>query len=420
MKTKLLFSALIASIFAFQMQAQNRTTVYAKSNDISDNLDLKAVASIFGDSDNLQDFERRLNDPKLQISNLDLNNDDQVDYLRVIESVEKRTHVIIIQSVLDRDVYQDIATIDVEKDNYNAVHIQVVGNTYMYGENYIYEPVYYRTPVIYASFWSIHYRPYASTWYWNYYPSYYYAWSPYPVFRYRNNIYNCVNNYNSYNYVTYRSSRRAENIYNSRRNNGYEIAHPDYSFSRRNSEISNRYELDRNRNTRNVGSRNERNSTGNSGYTTRENTPQRDYSKNRANGTRENTPQRTEPQRDYSQNRANGTRENTPQRTESQRDYSQNRANGTRENTPQRTEPQRDYSQNRANTTRENTPQRTEPQRDYSQNRANTTRENTPQRTEPQRDYSQNRTNVTRENAPQRSEPQRNNNSGSRDGNRRT
>jgi cystathionine beta-lyase family protein involved in aluminum resistance len=56
-----------------------------------------------------------LNDPELQISNLDLNNDNEVDYLRVIETVENRTHVIIIQSILDNDVYQDVATIDVEK-----------------------------------------------------------------------------------------------------------------------------------------------------------------------------------------------------------------------------------------------------------------------------------------------------------------
>ena len=87
MKTKLITSALFAFLFAIQIQAQDRTTVTANSNDISDNLDLKAVASIFGDSEDLADFERRLNDPKIQISNLDLNGDNQVDYLRVIETV---------------------------------------------------------------------------------------------------------------------------------------------------------------------------------------------------------------------------------------------------------------------------------------------------------------------------------------------
>ncbi|NDP27873.1 MAG: hypothetical protein GZ087_10680, partial [Flavobacterium sp.] len=259
MKTQLLILATIATVFGTQMQSQNRTIVNANSSEISDNLDLRVVASIFGDSKNLQDFERQLNDPKLQISNLDLNNDNEVDYLRVIESMENRTHVIIIQSVLDRDVYQDVATIEVEKDYSNDVHIQVVGNTYLYGENYIYEPEYYYTPVIYASFWRSNYRPYYSTWSWNYYPSYYYAWNPFPVFRYRSNVNICLNtyNYNNYNYVSNRRSSIAVNIYNLRRSNGYERQHPEYSFSRRNSQVSNRHELDQIRSTRNGGSRNE-------------------------------------------------------------------------------------------------------------------------------------------------------------------
>jgi hypothetical protein len=59
--------------------------------------------------------------------------------------VDNRTHVVIIQSVLDREVYQDVATIEIEKDRYNTVHLQIVGND-MYGQNYIYEPIYYNTP----------------------------------------------------------------------------------------------------------------------------------------------------------------------------------------------------------------------------------------------------------------------------------
>src|SRR5258705_2753615 len=139
MKTKLQLAAIIATFFTFQMNAQNRTTINAMNSEISDNLDLTAVSSIFGESENLNDFERRLNDPKLQISNLDLNNDNRVDYLRVIESVENRTHVIVIQSVIGRDVYQEIATIEIEKDRKNKISIQIVGNAYINGKNYINE-----------------------------------------------------------------------------------------------------------------------------------------------------------------------------------------------------------------------------------------------------------------------------------------
>ena len=73
MKTPLLLLTLLTSVFTTQINAQDITTINAMNSEISDNLDLRAVASIFGDSKNLQDFERRLNDPKLQISNLDLN-----------------------------------------------------------------------------------------------------------------------------------------------------------------------------------------------------------------------------------------------------------------------------------------------------------------------------------------------------------
>ena len=165
MKTKILSLAFLSVCSIASVFGQDRTTVTANNSDISDNLDLRAVASIFGDSRDLEDFERRLNDPKTQISNLDLNGDNRVDYLRVIESVERNAHLIIIQSVLALETFQDIATVEVERDNYNRVQVQVVGNVYMYGNNYIYEPVYAYTPVIYNSFWAGNYRPYNSSYY---------------------------------------------------------------------------------------------------------------------------------------------------------------------------------------------------------------------------------------------------------------
>lgn len=253
MKTKIFTLALFAFLFANETQAQDVTTVNAKNSDISDNLDLRAVASIFGDSENLEDFERRLNDPKNQISNLDLNNDRQVDYLRVIESVERNTHLIILQAVLERDVFQDVATIEVERGSNNSVQVQVVGDVYMYGSNYIYEPVYVTRPVIFGVFWGASYRPYYSPYYWNYYPGYYYGWAPYPVYRYRNNVHVHIHQYNTYNYVNVRRSDRAVAMHSTRRSNGYERQHPNESFTRRNSNVANRYELDK---TRNTGTRN--------------------------------------------------------------------------------------------------------------------------------------------------------------------
>jgi hypothetical protein len=400
MKTKILLLSLMTSLFVVQMHGQNRTRVNAMNDEISDNLDLRAVTDIFGDSRNLQDFERRLNDPELQISNLDLNYDNEVDYLRVIETVDFNIHVIIIQSVLDRNVYQDVATIEVEKDRYNRVHIQVVGNEYMYGSNYIYEPDYYSTPLIYASLWSYNYRPYVSNWYWNFYPSYYYAWNPFPVYRYRNNIQLSLNIYNNYNYVTSRRSNQAVVLYNSRRSSGYERQYPNYAFSRRNASVSNRYELDQTRSTRSVSSRNE---TG--------------YSKTRNNSPREAESRRSGNQREYSQNRTNSSIQSAPQRTEAQRGNSQNRRVSSRESAAQKTGPQKDNSQNSRGSSRERGPQRTETRVNNSQNRATSSKQNTSQRTERQRDNSQNRRASSRESTSQRNESKRSDFTSNKNGN---
>lgn len=254
MKTNIITLTMLSLMslnFAF---AQDRTTVTANNSEISDNLDLRAVASIFGDSKDLDDFEYRLNNPEYQISNLDLNNDNKVDYLRVIETVEGNVHLIIIQSVLGRDLFQDIATVEVTKDRDSRVQVQVVGDVYMYGTNYIYEPVYAYTPVIYTTFWAPHYRPYYSSWYWGYYPSYYVAWHPFPIFRYRNNINVWINFNHHYNYVNTRNCYAVyNNYYRGRRGNAYEVQHPNRSFTNRHSGYVNRYELDKTRNIRTVG-----------------------------------------------------------------------------------------------------------------------------------------------------------------------
>lgn len=246
MKTKTYILGLLF-IFTQVITAQDRTTVRANSVDISDNLDLRAIASIFGESKDLSDFEQRLNDPSIPISNLDLNNDNQVDYLRVLETVEGKTHLIIIQAVLGYDVFQDVATVEIEKDKHNKISIQVVGDVYMYGSNYIYEPVYVRTPVIYSHFWTAGYVAYYSPWYWSYYPNYYYAWKPFPIYRYKNHIHGWVNINNTCHYVTHRKSTRAIALYTTRRSNGYEVQHPTRSFTARNTNIGNRYELIKNR-----------------------------------------------------------------------------------------------------------------------------------------------------------------------------
>ena len=375
MKTKILTLSILSLLSITTVFAQDRTTVTANNSEISDNLDLRAVASIFGDSENLDDFERRLNDPKIQISNLDLNNDNKVDYLRVIETVEGNAHLIVIQSVLGRDTFQDIATVEVERDRNNRVQVQVVGDVYMYGNNYIYEPVYAYTPVIYTSFWVSNYKPYYSSWYWGYYPSYYFAWSPCPIFSYRNHINISINFYNNYNYVNYRRCEYAYNSYyrGGRRGNAYEIQYPSRSFSTRNNGYANRYELDQNRNIRTSSSRNEssysngRNNNFNSNSTRTVSNTRNDNPRNYGNRSENN---RTEPSRSVTQN---NNRNYTNQRNENQRSYDSPRSSNQRSETP-RVASQRNENQG------SNDSPRSSNSRSYSENRGNSSRGQSNQR----------------------------------------
>ena len=249
MKTKIgiLVLALCTSFFNVQAQRRMVTTARATSYDISDNLDLDAVASIFGDSENLEDFERRLNDPDNRISNLDLNEDGYIDYLRVVENSSDRNSLVVVQAVLDEDIFQDVATIEIERVNNGNPHIQIVGDAYIYGSNYIIEPVFYHTPLIFSFFWGPRYSPWQSPYYWNYYPRWYSNYSPYSPFKYRRHIYGQINYENRYHRADSRNIHFSGDNYSRIRRNDFANRHPERAFQNRNEGVRNRYELNERR-----------------------------------------------------------------------------------------------------------------------------------------------------------------------------
>lgn len=226
MKQKIGILAVALFVAFGNLNAQDVTTVEATDSDISDNLDLEAVASVFGEAEDLEDFEEKLNDPDTQISNLDLNEDGEVDYLRVVEASEDETHLVTIQAVIAEDQYQDVAVIDVEKGDDDETNVQVVGDVYMYGPDYIITPVYVHPPVIVVWFWGPYYNPWRSPYYWGYYPPYYRPWQPYPAPRYRTNVHVHVNVNNSYHRTTVRKSTTTVELQNRSRKNDYGSKNP--------------------------------------------------------------------------------------------------------------------------------------------------------------------------------------------------
>ncbi|MGN1232256.1 MAG: hypothetical protein ACI4UJ_02255 [Candidatus Cryptobacteroides sp.] len=149
------------------------TQVYATEPDISLYLDLQAVAAAFAQSSSIREFESLLNNSSYIISNLDLNRDGYVDYLRVVSAMQGYNHVFVIQAALGPNVFQDVATVVAEVPAYGNYTVEVIGSSYIYGPNYIIRPVYYTRPIIFDHICRYDYRPWKSPWYWNHYPTYY-------------------------------------------------------------------------------------------------------------------------------------------------------------------------------------------------------------------------------------------------------
>lgn len=170
MKAKFTNSILVLLMAFFSSNAQTTTTITTTSNEVSENLNLKAVAHLFGESEDIEDFEKKLNSPYTQISNLDLDRNGYIDYMRVVETVIENNHLITIQAVIGDNLYRDIATIGVEKDYSGKTHVRLVGNRHFYGNNYIIEPVYIHQPVIVSGFWEPASQHHKATFYHNHYP----------------------------------------------------------------------------------------------------------------------------------------------------------------------------------------------------------------------------------------------------------
>ncbi len=224
---------LLLLAFAAPLYAYDNRDIYVQSENFSQDLDLNAVASLFGNSKDLADFEWRLNDPAQQISNLDLDGNGQVDYLRIIETTQYDIHLIVIQAVIGPDLYQDVATIEVARDRYNETTIQIVGDPYLYGRDYIIEPYYVYTPIIYSYFWgSRYYRPYYSHYRWGYYPRHYRSWKPRPAHYYSRHIRAHIDTRHRYKQTRVRKNHRAQQMHRGIRKNDYARKYPNRSYSK--------------------------------------------------------------------------------------------------------------------------------------------------------------------------------------------
>ena len=247
---------MMATICAWPLsmaKADQTVTVTATNADISENLDLKTVATLFGQAKDLEQFEQMLNNPDSAFSNLDLNGDGNVDYLRVIETADQNRHLVVIQAVLAKDIYQDVASIFVEKDpESESVTVQVIGDEYIYGADYIIEPVYIYRPIIYDWFWGPSWVCWHSPFYWDYWPTW---WHPYHCIAHHLYWDHIYWHHHYHPICTYRTGHHYHPHYAPMRERvsrtDYATRHPERSFATRNASrnYSNARSFDRNRQT---------------------------------------------------------------------------------------------------------------------------------------------------------------------------
>lgn len=244
MKRVFLFLAmLLMGVLTF---AEETITVSANSEDISQSLDLRVVAKLFAEASTTEQFENMLNNPDSAFSNLDLNGDNQIDYLRVVEAGTANNKLIVIQAVLAKDIYQDVASIYVEKDTKTQeVSVQIIGDEYIYGTNYIIEPVYVYRPIIYNWLWSPRWYCWESPWYWGYYPSWWYYQPCYTYHWYYDRCHRF--HYYHHHCCSFRHGHYPHHNYHAVHNNvsrrDYAVSHADNSFNRRHTNVRNANEL---------------------------------------------------------------------------------------------------------------------------------------------------------------------------------
>ena len=189
-----IISLLISTVFFLNGQNDSESGL------LGDHFSLENALEVFKDSKTLEDFEKAINNEKNNVHNLDLNGDDDIDYIVVNDYQEGDVHAIALSALINKSEMQDIAVIEIERTGDENATLQIVGDEDLYGKDMIVEPydaeasdsgkgpsadVAVHRIVVNVWFWpSVRYVyapayvPYYSPWRWAYYPTWWRPWRP--------------------------------------------------------------------------------------------------------------------------------------------------------------------------------------------------------------------------------------------------
>lgn len=231
----------VSTVPASSSRPTTTTTVQvnALTSDLSFYLDLQAVAAAFAQSSSVREFEQLLNSSRYMINNLDLNGDGYVDYLRVLEAVQGYRHVYLIQACLAANIYQDVATL-VAEARATDLYVEIIGDPYIYGTQYIVRPVWVKRPTIWSHLYHTGYTPWVSTYCHGHFPSYYKYPKPMYLSHYQAYVEQYMRDHHFCHHCDYPSSYYDPHYYDHVRSYGhhdYEQQYPQNSFTNRNSRV---------------------------------------------------------------------------------------------------------------------------------------------------------------------------------------
>ncbi|RPD38989.1 hypothetical protein EG028_22895 [Chitinophaga barathri] len=127
-------AVLISLLLTTGVQAQDETGLPG------DNFSLEGALEMFKKAGSPQEFEKMLNTKENGVNNLDLNQDGDIDYIRVVNKKDGDVQLFVLQALVSSSESQDVAVIELEKTGDEHAVIQIVGDEDIYGVSKIVEP----------------------------------------------------------------------------------------------------------------------------------------------------------------------------------------------------------------------------------------------------------------------------------------
>lgn len=236
MKTKMKFFWLFpfASLFFFTPVFSQEVNPADSTGLPGDHFSLAGALELFKQAESPEDFEKKLNTESNYVNNLDLNEDGDIDYIRVVDNMDGDLHAIVLQVPVNESESQDVAVIEIEKTGDEEAMLQIIGDEMLYGENHIVEPYELeadddgRGPSVtmvrlVVNVWgwpSVRfvyrpgYRVWVSPYRWMHYPRWWKPWRPRP---WRVHYRHHVRHHRHFHVVTTHRVTRAHRVYTPRR-----------------------------------------------------------------------------------------------------------------------------------------------------------------------------------------------------------